>query len=113
MFHPLTKNGDYRSRRHFLRKAGALAVGMTCARSLLATARSRGAVITHPGFVSGEAGLRQTPFTQIGILLGTFAESALEAKPDALTTIRSRTEPAVETSVVAISQVAGASPSVR
>jgi sugar phosphate isomerase/epimerase len=84
MFHPIPEDGARRSRRHFLRVAGALAVGTTCESSLLATARSEASAATPRSSAPNEAGLKQAPLMQIGILLGTFAGPTLEAKLEAV-----------------------------
>ena len=69
MFHAIPE-GDYLwTRRRWLQAAGALTVGATLTRTLPAAA---------------ERDNQQTPFMQIGILMGTFARPTLEARLDAV-----------------------------
>ena len=84
MFHPIPEKDTRRSRRHFLHVAGALTVGATCGRSLLAAARPEAPAATPQGSELNEPGTKQVPLVQIGILLGTFARSTLEARLDAV-----------------------------
>jgi sugar phosphate isomerase/epimerase len=69
MFHSITQDENLWNRRHWLKAAGALTVGATCARPLLAAAKS-----DNP----------PAPPMQIGILMGTFARPTLEARLDAV-----------------------------
>jgi len=82
MCHQLPEKYVRRNRRHFLHVTGALAVGTTCAPSLLAAARAEGPATAPANSPPEEAGPRQAPLIQIGILLGTFAGPALPARLD-------------------------------
>ena len=58
--------------------------GTTCGPSLLAAAPSEAPAATPQSSAPSEAGLKQAPLIQIGILLGTFAGPTLEARLDAV-----------------------------
>ena len=83
MFHPIPEDDARSSRRHFLHLAGALTAGATCGQELLA-AEPAAPVTTPQGSKLTEPDMKQAPFVQIGILLGTFARSTLEARLDAV-----------------------------
>ncbi len=84
MFHPIPENDARRNRRHFLQVAGALTVGTTCGPSLLAAGQSTAPATASQNSALAEPGINAAPLVQIGILLGTFAQPALEAKLDAV-----------------------------
>jgi hypothetical protein len=84
MCHPIRENDPRTSRRHFLHVAGALTVGTTCGRGLLAAAGPKAAAATPQGSALSETAVNTAPLVQIGILLGTFARPALEARLDAV-----------------------------
>jgi len=84
MFQPLPEDDARSSRRHFLHVAGALTVGATCRRNPLAAAEPDAPVATARSSGLSEPGMKPVPFAQIGILLGTFARSTLEARLDAV-----------------------------
>jgi len=84
MCHPIRENDPRTSRRHFLHVAGALTVGTTCGRGLLAAAGPEAAAATPQGSALSETGMNQAPLLQLGILLGTFARPTLEARLDAV-----------------------------
>ena len=69
MFHAIPESGNLWTRRHWLKAAGALTVGATCAPTLQAAA---------------EPDNPPVPLMQIGILMGTFARPTLEARLDAV-----------------------------
>ena len=69
MFHSITEDDNLWTRRHWLKAAGALTVGATCAHSLQALAQP-----DNPPALP----------MQIGILMGTFARPTLEARLDAV-----------------------------
>jgi hypothetical protein len=69
MFHATSEDGNVCTRRHWLKAAGALTVGATCAHTLHAA--------TQPDNLPA-------PRMQIGILMGTFARPTLEARLDAV-----------------------------
>jgi sugar phosphate isomerase/epimerase len=69
MFHSTSEDGNVCTRRHWLKAAGALTVGATCAHTLHAA--------TQPDN-------RPAALMQIGILMGTFARPTLEVRLDAV-----------------------------
>ncbi len=77
MSHPTPGTELRATRRQFLRVAGALTVGTTCGRGLMAAATPK-----EPA--PGESAAHRAPIIQIGILLGTFPEPTLEARLDAV-----------------------------
>ncbi len=77
MIHPTPGTELRATRRQFLRVAGALTVGTTCGRGLMAAAATK-----DPA--PGESAAHGAPIIQIGILLGTFSEPTLEARLDAV-----------------------------
>ena len=83
MFHRIPENDTRRTRRHFLHVTGALTVGATCGRSLLAAARPEAPATAPQHSAISDPGRKQPPFMQLGVLLGTFARPTLEARLDA------------------------------
>ena len=77
MIHPTPGTELRATRRQFLRVAGALTVGTTCGRGLMAAAATK-----DPA--PGESAAHGAPIIQIGILMGTFSEPTLEARLDAV-----------------------------
>jgi len=77
------ENEVRRSRRHFLHVAGALTVGATCGRRLLAAATPETPAAIPQGSALREPGTKPAPLLPIGILLGTFGRPTLEARLDA------------------------------
>ena len=69
MVHAIPESGNLCTRRHWLKAAGALTVGATCAQTLQAAAAPDNPL---------------APLMQIGILMGTFARPTLEARLDAV-----------------------------
>jgi len=69
MFHEISESGNLSTRRHWLKAAGALTLGATCAPSLRAVAAPDDSAV---------------PRMQIGILMGTFSRPTLEARLDAM-----------------------------
>jgi sugar phosphate isomerase/epimerase len=84
MFDPITENDARGSRRHFLHLAGAFTVGTACGPSLWAAGRSEAPAAAPRSSAASDAGQKQAPLVQIGILLGTFAGPALKARLDAV-----------------------------
>ena len=84
MFHSIPENDSRGNRREFLRVAGALTVGASCGRTLLAAIGPEAIAATPQGLAPGDTGTKQAPLVQIGILLGTFSQPTLEAKLDAV-----------------------------
>jgi len=83
MLHPIPENDTPRTRRHFLHVAGALTVGATCGRTLLAAVKPDAPATVPQHSAISDPGKKQAPLMQIGILLGTFARPTLEARLDA------------------------------
>jgi sugar phosphate isomerase/epimerase len=83
MLHPIFESGNLGTRRQFLQVAGALTIGTTCGQSLLAAATPDAPVSTPQPSASPNAGAKQAPLMQIGILLGTFGRPTLAARLDA------------------------------
>lgn len=87
MAHPVPENATGWTRRHFLHVVGALTLGSTCGRKVLAAATSDGTAATtaaapKPPATRDPVG-KQPPLMQIGILLSTFVRPPLEARLDA------------------------------
>ena len=82
MRHPIPENHPRRTRRHFLRLAGALTLGSCCGRTLLAATPAA----TPRASTNHDPAATQAPPIRIGILLGTFAGPTLEARLDAAKT---------------------------
>ena len=64
--------------------ASAFTVGTACGPSLWAAGRSEALAATPQSSAASDAGQKQAPLIQIGILLGTFAGPTLEARLDAV-----------------------------
>jgi sugar phosphate isomerase/epimerase len=71
MFHAISENTRLWTRRHLLKAAGALTFGTALAK-------------IAPAEANPSAAKKDAPLIQIGILMGTFARSTLEARLDAV-----------------------------
>lgn len=83
MNHSISDNVAFQNRRHFLKVAGALAIGTTACPTLLEGAAPEvpGSAPKRPAI--SDANGKQAPIMQIGILLSTFVRPPLEVRLDA------------------------------
>ena len=84
MFNEIRENAGLWTRRHLLKAAGVLTVGAASAK--ITTAEPNDSAIKTLRSPNNEPAKKDTPLIQIGIFLGTFARTTLEARLDAVKT---------------------------